>query len=73
MKPVKVLVVDDSVLVHRYMKSIFQDMPDFELTACAENGKKALDICRKHRFDLAIKAFSVDLTTQIYCKSQIYL
>ena len=52
MKPVKVLIVDDSVLIHKFLNRIFSDGPNFQVVACAGNGKVALEAISQHDPDV---------------------
>ncbi|HEX9935045.1 MAG TPA: response regulator, partial [bacterium] len=42
--PIKVLVVDDSLLVRTVMTRVLETLPEFELVGTASNGKEALEM-----------------------------
>ena len=52
MARIRVLVVEDSTTVRRRLMEILSTDPDFELIGEAEDGKRAIEICQKHRPDV---------------------
>lgn len=54
MKPARILIVDDSVVVRRLLHGALQDDPDFEPVGVAANGRLALDRIERLRPDAVI-------------------
>src|SRR5579859_6017781 len=52
MARIKVLVVEDSATVRAQLADIVAEDPELELVGVAENGKEAIELCRKHRPDV---------------------
>ncbi len=49
---IRVVVVDDSILMRRMISDYISDAPDMEVVATASDGHKAIDVCRKHTPDV---------------------
>jgi len=52
MNKIRVLVVDDSVTVRKYLAEIIQTNPQFELVGEAEDGKRAIELTERLRPDV---------------------
>ncbi|WP_018132541.1 protein-glutamate methylesterase/protein-glutamine glutaminase [Effusibacillus pohliae] len=52
MKPIRVLVVDDSALMRQMISDILQSDPDIRVIATARNGKDALDVLSQQQVDI---------------------
>jgi DNA-binding NarL/FixJ family response regulator len=53
-KPIRILAVDDHVLLRRGIAAIIAGQPDMSLVAEASNGREAVDQYRKHRPDITL-------------------
>lgn len=52
--PIRVLIADDDVLIREGLKIILQTDDRFEVTACVENGLKAVEYCTRELVDVAL-------------------
>jgi two-component system chemotaxis response regulator CheB len=52
MNKIRVLVVEDSLTVRKYLVECLQADPDLEVIAEAENGKQAIELCERMRPDV---------------------
>jgi two-component system chemotaxis response regulator CheB len=52
MAKIRILVVDDSQTVRKHLVEIIESDPDFEIIGEAEDGKRAIEICRQSRPDV---------------------
>ncbi|WP_020472203.1 chemotaxis-specific protein-glutamate methyltransferase CheB [Zavarzinella formosa] len=52
MRKTRVLVVEDSLTVRKYLVECFQADPEFEVVAEADDGKKAIELCERLRPDV---------------------
>jgi two-component system chemotaxis response regulator CheB len=52
MAKIRILVVDDSQTVRKRLVEILETDADFELVGEAENGKRAIELCRQYRPDV---------------------
>jgi NarL family two-component system response regulator LiaR len=51
---INIMIVDDHPLVRHGIKTLIESYDDLHLIAEAENGKEALDLCKKHRPDIVL-------------------
>ncbi|MEH7237865.1 response regulator transcription factor [Bacillus sp. JJ1562] len=51
---IKVLLAEDQVMVRQGLKAMIETADEIEVTGEADNGKKAVSLCEKHVFDVAI-------------------
>ena len=51
---IKVMVVDDHVVVRQGLVRLLKSFPDFEVVATAENGQMALTLCKHHQPDVVL-------------------
>jgi NarL family two-component system response regulator LiaR len=51
---IKVMIVDDHPLVRHGIKTVFEAYDDLILVAEADNGKKAVELCEKHKPDIVL-------------------
>lgn len=56
---VKLLIVDDSSLIRKILKSFFANDPDIEIVAEAKDGEEALDLIYKNDFDIVLLDFEM--------------
>jgi two-component system chemotaxis response regulator CheB len=56
----KIMVVDDSVMMRTVIRSFISSLPEFEIAAFAENGKKALAELDKHK-DLSLILLDIEM------------
>lgn len=56
----KVLIVDDSVMMRTVVRGFVDKIPGFQVTAFAENGKKALEALAKHN-DLSLILLDIEM------------
>jgi two-component system, chemotaxis family, protein-glutamate methylesterase/glutaminase len=56
----KVMVVDDSVMMRTVIRGFMREMPEFDIVAYAENGKKALEELDKHK-DLELILLDIEM------------
>ena len=49
---IRILIVDDSEVVRLLLKAIFEQQPDMEVVACANNGREAIDMVEKYKPNL---------------------
>jgi DNA-binding NarL/FixJ family response regulator len=61
MKRLRILLVDDHVLVREGLKRVLEAQPDFELAGEADDGRKALEEAARLRPDLALIDLSMPL------------
>lgn len=54
MKPIRILIAEDSDLFARVLTSAIEDEPDMELVGLARNGEEAVDLCAELRPDLVL-------------------
>lgn len=52
MKPIRVLVVDDSFTVRKHIVEVLEGTPDFEVVGEASDGKTAIELCERLRPDV---------------------
>ncbi|HEX4180849.1 MAG TPA: chemotaxis-specific protein-glutamate methyltransferase CheB [Caulobacteraceae bacterium] len=52
MKKIRVLVVEDSLTVRKHLLGVLAADPDIEVIGEAEDGKRAIELCQKHRPDV---------------------
>jgi len=52
--PIKVLIADDDALIREGLKIILQTDDRFEVSACVENGLKAVEYCSREPVDVAL-------------------
>ncbi len=52
--PARVLIADDHALVREGMRTMLASVPDLEVVGEAENGRKALELCRELEPDLVL-------------------
>lgn len=52
LKPIGVLICDDSALVRLFLKSIIEDDPDLRVLGAARNGEEAIELARRLRPDV---------------------
>ncbi|MGL4344487.1 MAG: response regulator [Cellulosilyticaceae bacterium] len=50
----KLMIVDDDVLIRESLKFIIESLGDFEVVAVAEDGKQCIDLLQKHPIDLLL-------------------
>jgi len=53
-RPVRLVIADDHYLVRSGFRSMLASEPDLEVVGEAENGREALELCRKLRPDLVL-------------------
>lgn len=51
-QPIRVLVVEDSLTVRKRICQVIEDSPEFTLVGEAENGREAVELCRRLRPDV---------------------
>lgn len=51
---INILIAEDQKLVRQGLKLMIETDEDFRVTAEADNGQEAIDLCRSHRFNLII-------------------
>ena len=79
MKPIRVLVVEDSITIRKYLVDVLTTSGQFEVVAEAEDGKQAMELCESLRPDVVTmdmilpKASGVAATEYImaYCPTPI--
>lgn len=54
MKPIRVLIADDSELFAEFLSSLVSDEPDMEVVAVAENGERAVKLCSELKPDIIL-------------------
>ena len=59
MKRIKILIVDDHFLVRTGIISLLRDVPEIEITGEAENGKMAIENCKKNTPDVVLMDISM--------------
>lgn len=77
----RVLVVEDSLTVRKYIVQILASHPDFEVVAEADNGKAAIELCERYRpdvitLDMALPVLSGLSATEYimaYCPTPIVI
>jgi two-component system chemotaxis response regulator CheB len=52
MAKVRVLVVEDSLTVRKHLSAVLSADPEIEVIGEAEDGKRAIELCQKHRPDV---------------------
>jgi len=57
--PLKILIVDDHKIVRDGLRHLLEDQAAYEVVGEAENGRKALQLARKHHPDLVIMDISM--------------
>lgn len=53
-KKYRVVIADDHELVRDCIKNYLDEDPEIEVVACAENGKVAVEVCRKYKVDVVL-------------------
>jgi DNA-binding NarL/FixJ family response regulator len=51
---IKLLIADDDSLIRESLRIILGMHPQFEITACVENGQRAVECCIKENIDVAL-------------------
>ena len=51
-KVTRVLIADDSALARSFLEDLFQGIPEIQIIGMVENGKEAVQFCRRDRPDL---------------------
>lgn len=51
---IKIIIVDDDVLIRESLKIIFQMDEEFQVIDTGSNGQEAIHLCEKHAIDIAI-------------------
>jgi DNA-binding NarL/FixJ family response regulator len=59
---IKVLIVDDNIILRSGLKTIIQQEQDIKVVGCARNGKEALELCDKLLPDLVL----MDIKMPVY-------
>lgn len=54
MEKIKLLIVDDEKLIRQGLKMMLSTFPDIEVVALAEDGYKALEVCKNHQIDVVL-------------------
>ncbi len=65
MKKIRVLVAEDSLTVRKYLVSVLQSSPEFEVIGEAENGKRAIELCSSLRPDVVTMDMMMPLMTGV--------
>lgn len=52
--PIRVMIADDDALIREGLKIILQTDQRFDVTACVENGLKAVEFCSREQVDVAL-------------------
>lgn len=60
MKPIRVLIVDDHYLVRAGIRSLVEEMAEFEVVGEASNGEEALKMIKPHHPDMVIMDISME-------------
>ncbi|WP_208559990.1 response regulator [Marinilactibacillus kalidii] len=51
---IDILIAEDQTLVRQGLKFMLETAPDFRVTGEAENGKQAVELCERNRYDLIL-------------------
>jgi len=81
MKKIRVLVVEDSLTVRKYLVDCLQSDPEIEVIAEAEDGKQAIELCERLRPDVitldmmlpVLTGLSVTEYVMAYCPTPILI
>jgi DNA-binding NarL/FixJ family response regulator len=71
MSKIKILLVDDHVVVRQGLKALFADEPDVEVVGEADNGREALECLAELKVDLALMDISMPGLNGIEATRQI--
>jgi DNA-binding NarL/FixJ family response regulator len=69
--PIKVLLADDDALVREGLRVLIGRDPRFEVVAAVENGRLAVDACRKRDVDVALLDVRMPVMSGLDAASQI--
>ena len=58
-RPIRIVLVDDHVLVRAGIRGLIEDIPGAEIVAEAGNGREAIELAKQHRPDLVIMDISM--------------
>ncbi|MCC6575623.1 MAG: chemotaxis-specific protein-glutamate methyltransferase CheB [Planctomycetes bacterium] len=78
---IRVLVVEDSLTIRRYLADLFASTPGFEVVGEADNGKTAIELCQQHRPDIITMDMMLPVMTGVaateyimaYCPTPILI
>ena len=81
MSKIRVLIVEDSITVRRYLVDVVQSSPDFEVVGEAGDGKRAIELCSTLRPDVVTMDMMLPLMTGVaateyimaYCPTPILI
>lgn len=51
---IKVLIADDDAIIREGLKMIIESQPDLDFVGAAEDGKKAIELCREYKPDVTM-------------------
>lgn len=69
--PIKILIADDDALVREGLKIIIDMDERFQVVACVENGKEAVETCLKGGVDVALLDVRMPIMTGLEAAKQI--
>lgn len=65
MKRIRVLVVEDSPTIRKYLSGVLSSSPEFEVVGEAENGKQAIQLCESLRPDVVTMDIMLPVMTGV--------
>lgn len=68
---INILLAEDQALVRQGLKLMIESDDSFRVTAEAENGKEAVELCEKHLFDLVILDIRMPVMTGLEAAQKI--